>query len=136
VTLASSGGRLDWKRKLEITFGLLTGVLGVIVLSGILYEEHLIAVRLQEPTPIGDMLVLVAFYGMPILLVVVGGYTHAKKRQSLGRVLLIAATLFLVVMFFLSLVVLVWSGWVWPIASLTLLAILTSITSLLVRREQ
>lgn len=127
---------MDLRRRLEVICGLITAVMGIIVVLGALHEAQLIAQTLQEPAPIGRAFVVsFLLYGLPTLLVAMGGYTHAMRRQSWGRALLITASVFLMVWFLLSLVVVVWSGWLLPMGLLTGFALLTSIISLLVRRE-
>src|SRR5947208_1206450 len=100
---------------------------------GALYVTELTAQRLNEPAPmVKAFVVSVALYGLPALFVAIGGYAHDVKRQPWARLLVIAASLFLTVWFFLSLVVLVWSAWVLPIVLLTAFAIFTSLISLIV----
>ncbi len=128
---------MDWKRRLEIICGLVTAVLGIIIMLGALAETQMIARRLQEPARFGNALaVSFALYGLPAFLVAIGAYGHATKRQQWARFVLIAASLFLLVWLFFSFAVLVWSKWSLPICLLTGFAILTSIISLIVRRER
>ncbi len=128
---------MEWKRRLELLGGLATAGLGVIVVIGAVNESQQIAQTQQEPAATGKAFVVaMILYGLPALLVALGAFTHAIKRQPWGRMLLIAATVFLVVWFFLSFPVLAWTAWFWPITLLTALAFLTSIISLLVRSEK
>jgi hypothetical protein len=131
---------MDWKRRFEIICGLITGALGISVTLGALYVTDLTARTLDEPAPMFKALIVsIAFYGLPALLVAVGSYAHAVRSQSWGKALLIAASLFLTVWFFLSLVLLVWSRWVllsWLMVLLTGFAILTSVASLVVRKAR
>ena len=80
-----------------------------------------------------------ALYVLPTLLVAIGAHVHAKKRLVWGKVVLIAASGFLIVWFFVSLVGLAWSSWVllsWLQVLLTAFAVLTSMVSFVVRRER
>jgi hypothetical protein len=130
---------MAWKRKLELISSLATVALGVIVVIGIVYADQKTAQSLGEPAPIGKAFVIaMMLYGLPSLFVALGAFIHAMKRQPLGRMLLIASSLFLAVWFFLSLVGLAWSQWVllsWLIVLLTGFAILTSLFSLMVGKE-
>lgn len=86
---------MDWKRRLELTCGLITAVLGIIVMLGALTEAQTITQRLQEPASFGKSLVVsFALYGLPALLVTIGAYAHTTKRQQWGRMVLIASSLF------------------------------------------
>ncbi|MCA1607063.1 MAG: hypothetical protein LC775_16695, partial [Acidobacteria bacterium] len=128
---------MDWKRKLELICGLITSALGISITAGALYVTDVTARTLDEPAPMFKALIFsTMLYGLPGLVVGIGSYAHAVRSQSLGKALLIAASVFLTVWFFFSLVVLIWSRWVvlsWLIVLLTGFAILTSIVSLLVR---
>ncbi len=131
---------MDWKRKLELICGLITGALGITVTVGLLYVTKLTGEMLNEAPPmIRTLLFSLLLYFLPASLVAVGGYLHAVRRQLWGKLLVITASLFLTILFFLSLVALVWSRWVllsWLIVLLTAFAVLTSIISLIVRRER
>jgi len=128
---------MDWKRRLELICGLITALLGIIVMLGAIAETQTIAQRLEEPVRFGNALgVSFALYGLPAFLVAIGAYGHATKRQQWARIVLIAASLFLLVWLFFSFVVLVWSKWALPIGLLTAFAIFTSIISLIVGRER
>lgn len=130
---------MDWKRRLELICGLLTSALGISVTVGLLYVTKLTGEMLREPPPmIRTLLFSLLLYFFPSSLVAVGGYMHAVRRQSWGRLLVITASSFLTILFFLSLIGLVWSRWVllsWLIVLLTGFAIVTSIMSFVVGRE-
>jgi hypothetical protein len=130
---------MDSKRRLELICGMVTGGIGIAVIFGALYVTKLTAEILQEPAPIGSAFVVsLGLYGLPALLVATGAYTHAVKRWLWGRALLITASLFLIILFFVSFVVLVWSRWVllsWLIFLLTGFATLTSVASFFVRSD-
>ena len=127
---------MEWKRRFELLAGLATASIGVIVVLGTVHEDQQTAQTLGEPASTGKaFLVAMILYGLPALLVALGGFMHAIKRHPWGRLLLITSTVFLVGWFFLSFAVLVWSKWLLPITLLIGLAFLTSIISLLVRSE-
>ena len=127
---------MNWKRKLELICGLITLLLGMIVVIIVLYFQHTITKQLQQPSQLlKTFVIFFILYGLPAFLIAVGGYQHAIRRQSWGRVLLISTTCFLVILLFLSLVVLMWSGAIIPVGLLTVFAILTTVTSLFVRGD-
>ena len=127
---------MEWKRRIELLAGVATAGFGVIVVIGTVHQDQQAAQTLGEPAATGKAFVVaMILYGLPALLVALGAFTHAIKRQSWGKMLLIASTVFLVVWFFLSFPVLAWTAWFWPITLLTGLAFLTLIVSLVVRRE-
>ena len=128
---------MDWKRKSEIVCGVITGALGISVTLQTLYVTQLTGQILHERPPIlATFLSCLVLYILPTFLVAIGAYAHAVKRRLWGRELLISASLFVTVWFFLSLVVLVWSGRALLSTLEVLFAILTSIFSLLVRRKR
>ena len=128
---------MDWKRRLEIICGLVAAVLGIIITLEALYITQLAGQMLHESAPmLSTFLLYLALYILPTCLVAIGAYAHAAKKQLWGRALLITATLFLTVWFFLSLVVLVWSGRVLSSLLEVVFAISTSIISLVVRGER
>jgi hypothetical protein len=131
---------MDWKRRSELICGLITGVLGIGVTVETMYVTQLTGQMLHEPPPmLATFLSCLVLYLLPTFLVAIGAYAHAAKRRLWGRLLLITASVFLTVWFFLSLVGLVWSRWVllsWLIVLLTAFAMFTSIISFLVRRER
>lgn len=128
---------MNWKRRLELICGLITGALGIGVTLQTLYVTQLAGQMLrQRPPLLATFFSCLVLYILPTFLVAIGAYAHAAKRQLWGRMVLIAATLFLTVWFFLSLVVLVWSGRVLLSLLEVIFAILTSIASVLVRSEK
>jgi len=131
---------MNRKQKLEATSGVVTAVLGIVVMIAAGYVEKLTAEKLDEPASIGQALVIsFALYGLPALLVAVGAYAHSMKKRWWGRALLLTATLFLIVWFFLSFSVLIWSKWLllsWAIVLVTGFAILTSVISVFVVRGE
>ena len=82
-----------------------------------------------------ESLLFFALYALPGLLVGFGAYSHGCKTQPWGRLLLIAASLFITLLFFLSLAMVVWTGLFLPAVAFTSFAIITSAVSLVVRRE-
>src|SRR5207245_7002382 len=131
---------MDWKRRFELICGLITGALGIGVTLETLYVTQLTGQVLHERPPmLATFFSCLVLYILPTFLVAIGAYAHAAERRPWGRLLLITASVFLTVWFFLSLVVLVWSRWVllsWLIVLLTAFSILSSIASFLVRRER
>jgi hypothetical protein len=128
---------MDRKRKLELICGVITCALGIGVTFGVVYVTELTAQMLHESPPILSAIFFgLALYLLPSFLVAVGSYAHAVKSEPWGRIMVVAATLFLIVLLLVSLVSLVWSRWVLLSlleVSTTLFAILTSVFSLLIR---
>ncbi|MCA1607061.1 MAG: hypothetical protein LC775_16685, partial [Acidobacteria bacterium] len=66
---------MDWKRKIELTCGLITAVLGVILMLLNLRIEQAAAQILQEPGHMAKAFVLfLAVDGLPSALVALGAY--------------------------------------------------------------
>ena len=130
---------MNWKRRFELLCGLITGALGIAVTFEYLYVTYLTGQELNESQPIGRVLaVSITIYVAPALAVALGSYIHTFKRQSWGRLLLVFGSLLLVIWFFLSLVVLVWSGWFLLTSFILLLtgfAVITAIASFFVRQN-
>lgn len=125
---------MNWKRRLELICGVTVLVPAIIVLIlGFRIENA--AAQINQESAFKGFALWFAFYGLPSLLLLLGSYAHAVKRRAWGRLLLIFATLFLTVWFFLSLALVVWSGLFLPAVLLTVFAIVTSITSLFVRGQ-
>lgn len=131
---------MNWKRKLELICGIITAALGITISVGLLYVTKLTGELLHESPPLlQTLLFALLLYFLPAALVASGAYLHAVKRQSWGRLLVVTASCFLTILFFLSLVGLAWSRWVFLsllIVLLTVFGILTSIASILVRSEK
>src|SRR5438067_13546424 len=128
---------MNWKRKLELICSVITTGLGITVMLLGLRVEYAVAQRLGgNGAMVKEIALWFALYGLPGLLVSIGAYSHAGKSRSWGRLLLITASLFITGWFFLSLVLVVWSGLFLPAGLLTLFAILTSVVSLFVRGKR
>jgi len=132
---------MNTTRKLELVIGVATAVLAAGITLLALRMHYQITVRLQEEFPLlEDLLLGTVRFVLPSLLVAFGAYIHAVKRLvGLGRALLVLGTVFLSVMFvvnvFLSLAFRQADLLFWLNLSLPLLAIATSVISLLVRKE-
>jgi len=130
---------MTFLRKLELSCGVVAAVLGLLILLTLVREDQEAARRLEQDFPLFQTVLFgLLVYVLPSFLVFIGSYLHAVKQRPSGRIVLITATLAIVIIFLLSLVPLVWAAAsLWPLLSvlLTLFAILTSVISLLVRRE-
>jgi len=133
---------MNFLRKLEIGFGAATAVLAGGVTIAALRMHYEITVRLQEEFPLlEDLLLGTVRFMLPGLLVALGSYIHAAKDSAgVGRAVLILGTVFLSVLFivnvFLSLAFRQADLLFWLNVLLPLLAIATSVISLLVRSER
>jgi hypothetical protein len=92
---------MTFGRKFELTSGAATGLLGIIVVLVMLYDEYRISQRLtQEFRLVLGIGVGLMFYIAPALLVAIGSYFHAAFREAwLGRGMLLVGSLFLIVTF-------------------------------------
>jgi hypothetical protein len=77
-------------RKVELTSGIVTGVLALVVVGAV-----------AQPGSVLDFLSFLPFYLVPSLLVAVGSYVHAIRRKTLGLVILLIGGLILTVMILL-----------------------------------
>jgi cytochrome bd-type quinol oxidase subunit 2 len=131
---------MSFLRKLELSSGVITAVLGLLILLTFIREDQEAAQRLQREFPLSQTILVGSLvYILPSFLVLIGSYVHAVKQKPSGQIVLMTASLAIVIIFLLSLVPLVWAAAsLWPLLSvlLTLFAILTSVISLLVRRER
>lgn len=130
---------MNSKERVELICGLMTGLLGVGVTVATLYETSETARLLHQPAPMLQTLVLWSIlFILPSFLVAIGGYLQAVKKQSRGGSMVIAGSLFVIVIFILSFVSLIVSKWALysaPMVLLAFFALLTAISSLLVRRH-
>ena len=126
-------------RKLELVCGVATGLLGVIVTLLTLYLTQETARRLKEDAPlVQTLLVWALLYILPSLLVSVGAYVHALKREPWGRIILLIGAFLLALSFSLLLFGHAFYRtdlWLVMNLSLPLVALLTLITSLAVREK-
>jgi hypothetical protein len=92
---------MTFARKFELTGGAATGLLGIIIVLVMLYDEYQISQRLnQEFRFVLGIGVGLMFYIAPGLLVTIGSYFHAVFREAwLGRGMLLVGSLFLIVTF-------------------------------------
>ncbi len=74
-------------RKVELTSGILTGVLAVVVIAA-----------LTQPSDVSGFLRLLPFYLVPSMLVAIGAYIHAVRRKNSGLVTLLIGGSLLTVM--------------------------------------
>src|SRR5438067_477505 len=122
---------MNSKRWFELACGLLSAILGIVMTITALYVTGRTAAVLEESPQLAKAFSVAAIlYGLPGCMVALGSYAHAVKGRRWGQVLLILATLFLTVWFFLTVVLLLWSGFFVPVALLTGFAALSSISSL------
>jgi hypothetical protein len=131
---------MSLSRKLELSCGLATLLLAIIVSLIALRDDYQTALRLEnEFHPFGDFLIVAVRFILPAFLVVLGAYVHAVKQAAWGRVALILGGLFLIGMFlvnlFLSLTFRRTDLWLGLNFLLPVLAIVTILASLLPRRE-
>ena len=127
-------------RKLELSCGAVTAVLGLLILLIFISEGQEDSQRLEREFPLYQTFLLGSvFYVLPSALVFVGSYLDAVKRKPAGQLILLPASLANVIIFLLFLVPLVWvAASLWPLLSvlLTIFAILTSVISLLLRGKR
>jgi hypothetical protein len=128
---------MNFLRRLELSCGVVTAVLGLLILLTLILEDQATARRLELEFPLyRTILVGCLFYVLPSFFVFAGSYLHAVKQNLGGQIVLIAASLWNVVIFLLSLVPLVWAAAsLWPLLSvlLTMFAISTSAISVVVQ---
>jgi hypothetical protein len=127
-------------RKLELSCGVLTALLAIIVSLMAIRDDYQTALRLEnEFHPFGDFLIVAVRFILPGILVALGAYVHAVKQEAWGRVAIILGGLFLSSMFlfnlFLSLTFRRTDLWLGLNFLLPVLAIVTIIASLIPRRE-
>ena len=90
-------------RVVELISGLATGLLGFIVAATVFKDDYDISRRLEvEFRPLKEILVLIIFCAAPNLLVAIGAYFHAVRRDSgPGRVMIFFGSAFVVGLFLL-----------------------------------
>ena len=90
-------------RIVELSAGLATGVLGIIVTVTIFKDDFDISRRLEnEFRPLRELLILLIFFTAPNLLVAIGAYFHAVRRDSgPGRLMIFFGSAFVVGLFLL-----------------------------------
>jgi len=126
------------KERLELISGLITGLLGIGVTVATLYETRETGRLLHQPAPMMQTLVLwLILFVLPSFLVAIGGYLQTVKKQARGGTMVIVGSLFVTVIFALSFVSLIskWTLYSELMIALELFALLTVISSLLVKRH-
>ena len=127
-------------RKLELVSGLGTGLLSVVLSLLMLKIDRDTAQRLEREFVMWDEVKLaLGLFILPGLVIAIGSYLHTIKQNAWARVAIAVATLFFVTCFLISLVAIVWvHPAVWPFlyALLIILAVLTTLMSLLTKRER
>ncbi len=90
-------------RIVELSAGLATGTLGIIVAVTIFKDDFDISRQLEnEFRPLRELLVLLIFFTAPNLLVAIGAYFHAVRRDSgPGRLMIFFGSAFVVGLFLL-----------------------------------
>jgi len=97
-------------RKLELVTGLGTALLAVVVSLLMLKIDRDIAQHLERDfATLNEITVALVFFLIPGLVVAVGSYIHVVKRNGWGRLMIGAGSLFLIILFLVSLVALAWS---------------------------
>jgi len=128
---------MNFLRRLELSCGGVTAVLGLLILLILILEGQQDAQLLEREFPLYQtILVGSLFYVLPSSFVFIGSYLHAVKQNLGGQIVLIAASLWNVIVFLLLLVPLVWAAAsLWPLLSilLTVFAISTSAISVVVQ---
>ena len=80
-------------RKLEVFSGLATALLGAAVTLNMLRTDYQTMLRLNEDFPvIQELSVGLLLFLFPSLLIAVGSYLHAVRRQPRGLVILVVST--------------------------------------------
>src|SRR6266481_1725950 len=90
-------------RIVELSAGLASGMLGIIVAVTIFKDDFDISRRLEnEFRPLRELLILLIFFTAPNLLVAIGAYFHADRRDSgPGRLMIFFGSAFVVGLFLL-----------------------------------
>ena len=90
-------------RVVELSAGLATGLLGIIVTAIIFKDDLDTSRRLEhEFNPLQELFVLLIFFAAPNLLVAIGAYFHAVRRDSgPGRLMIFFGSAWLVGLFLL-----------------------------------
>jgi len=90
-------------RIVELSAGLASGMLGIIVAVTIFKDDYDISRRLEnEFRPLRELLILLIFFTAPNLLVAIGAYFHAVRRDSgPGRLMIFFGSAFVVGLFLL-----------------------------------
>lgn len=128
-------------RKLELSCGAMTAVLGMLVLLLLVREEQQAAIRLERDFPLyRSLLIGLLVFVFPSVLVFIGSYFHSVKKSLLGQFCLLAGTLIAGGIFFLLFVrigafySLHFAFWIHFL--LAMFAILTSVLSVFVQRQR
>lgn len=126
-------------RKLELISGAMTLIIAVIL------SVMLVEIDRNASQHLGKVFVLwtelkiaLAIYLGPALLIALGSYIHAVKRNDWGWISAIFGALLFIAIFFALLVVLVWSGSILLPALqllLTLCAITTAVIASVIQRQ-
>ena len=90
-------------RVVELSSGLATGLLGIIVGGICLKDDFDISRRLEhEFRPLQEVLIIFLFFTAPNLLVAIGAYFHAVRRDSgPGRLMIFFGSAFVIGLFLL-----------------------------------
>jgi len=97
-------------RKLELVTGLGTALLAVVVSLLMLKIDWDVEQHLERDfATLNEITVALVFFILPGLVVAVGSYIHVVKGNGWGRLMIGAGSLFLIILFLVSLVALVWS---------------------------
>ena len=131
---------MNFVRKLELTGGAITAAIALFVGSSYIRLDQQASERLGQPFPISTVIIFSLIDLLPGLAVLLGSYLHSAKRKQLGQFLLIIGSVASVVIFLLFLFSPVPAPYgrldlFWLSFSLPVIAILTLIVSIFVRRE-
>lgn len=126
-------------RIVELSAGLATGLLGIIVGATIFKDDFDTSRQLEhEFRPLLEVLVILIFFTAPNLLVAIGAYFHAVRRDSgPGRLMIFFGSAFVIGLFLLFEINAGYAAMYriglrfWPVVS----SLVTVLVSFLVRRE-
>jgi amino acid transporter len=130
---------MTYLRKLEALSGLTTALLGATVTLNMLRTDYETMLRLNEDFPVfQELSVGLLLFLFPSLLVAVGSYLHAARRQPRGLVILTVSTFVLTFIFvglFFALAFRTANLSFWLNLLLSVIAIVTMIIGLIVRAQ-
>ena len=126
-------------RIVELSGGVATGLLGIIVGATIFKDDFDTSRQLEhEFRPLREVLVMLIFFTAPNLLVAIGAYFHAVRRDSgPGRLMIFFGSAFVIGLFLLFEINAGYAAMYriglrfWPVVS----SLVTVLVSFLVRRE-
>jgi hypothetical protein len=119
-------------RKLELVTGLGTALLAVVISLLMLKIDWDVAQHLERDfETLNELAVALVFFIVPGSVVAIGSYLHVVKRKGWGRFIVGVGSLYLIILFLVSLVALVWLPALWPllIILLTVFSIFTGVIS-------